>query len=353
MNAQSGPGGAGVMEGMVLAAYNRPLELRELPVPEPGPGEVLLRVTHCGICGTDLKIVTGQLPEVITLPHVPGHEIAGEVASVGPGVTGLEPGQRGVVYPYLSCGDCELCRGGRENICFRVRRLGFELPGGFARYVKLPAYNFCRTGGAVPPGEMSVLADAAATPYHALKTVGRLAPGQRLLIVGAGGLGLFAVQVARLMGARVAAADLRPGALQAAQSFGAELLVDPGHSDPRRAVLDWTRGRGVDLVLEGVGVEATFRWSIACLKRGGRLVIMGYDPVNPLPLGAKEMHYNEWTVAGTRLAPKQELVEVIELVEQGALRSVATRRRRLREANEALRELADGDRVGRIVLEVG
>jgi len=181
------------MKALVLRAYNEDLVMEELPIPSPGPMEVLVKVHYCGICGTDLKITGGKLPGIINLPHVPGHEIAGEIAALGEGVSGLRVGDRGIAYLYTTCHDCELCRTGRENICYNLRRLGFELPGGFAEYVKMPAYNFCKVAKDSKLEAMAVLTDAVATPYHALKSVAPIKEGQSVLIVGSGGLGLHAV----------------------------------------------------------------------------------------------------------------------------------------------------------------
>ncbi len=340
------------MKAMVLKEYGAPLELEEFAIPEPGPQDILLKVRFCGICGTDLKIVGGKLPDIISLPHIPGHEIAGEVVAIGDRVGDVRIGDVGIAYLYISCRDCELCRSGHENICFSVRRLGFELNGGFSEYVRLPAYNFCRIRSESSLKEMSVLTDAAVTPYHALKSIAPLRQGQKLLIVGAGGLGLHAVQLARNAGARVAVADVRKEALRRAEEFGAELVFSPAESEPRSVIMQWTGGTGVDVVLEGVGIKATFTWSLSCLKRGGTLVLMGYDPIDPLPVNAKDMHYNEWKIAGTRLSTKQDLVELIELTERGELVPVVTRTLPLEDVNAGLDDVRRGAQVGRVVLEV-
>ncbi len=340
------------MKAMVLTEFNQPLRLQDLPVPVPGPREIVVKVHYCGICGTDLKIVGGKLPGIIALPHVPGHEIAGEVASLGPGVSGLAVGDRGIAYIYAACHDCELCRSGRENICFTLKRLGFELPGGYAEYVKMPAYNFCKVAPASSLEGMSVLTDAVATPYHALKSIASVRQGQTVLIVGAGGLGLHAVQLARLAGARVAAADLRPESLEQARRYGAELLVKTSEGDPKKAILDWTGGAGVDIVLEGVGRDVTFSWSLYCLKRGGTLVIMGYDPQHPITVNTKEMHYNEWRIAGTRAATKQDLVELVAMTERGELKPVVAKVLPLEETNVGLDAVKSGEYLGRVVIKV-
>jgi len=340
------------MKAMVLNAYNEPLTLEDRPIPTLGPQEVLLKVSYCGICGTDLKIVGGKLPGIISLPHVPGHEVAGEVAAIGDGVQEIQVGDRGIAYIYVTCHNCELCRSGRENICFSLRRLGFELPGGFSQYIKIPAYNFCQVKKSSSLKEMAVLTDAVATPYHALKSIASVRQGQTVLVVGAGGLGLHAVQLARLAGARVAVVDLRDESLEQARQFGAELLVQSTRADPLKTVMDWTGGTGVDIVLEGVGQDSTFSWSLYCLKRGGTLVIMGYDPLHPLTVNSKDMHYNEWRIAGTRAATKQDLVELIALTERGLLKPVVAQVLPLADLNAGFAAVKSGTSMGRVVIQV-
>jgi 2-desacetyl-2-hydroxyethyl bacteriochlorophyllide A dehydrogenase len=340
------------MKALVLKAYNEDLVMEDLPVPSPGAMEVLVKVHYCGICGTDLKITGGKLPGIITLPHVPGHEIAGEIAALGEGVKGLSVGDKGIAYIYTTCHDCELCRSGRENICYNLKRLGFELPGGFAEYVVMPAYNFCTVAPDSKLEEMAVLTDAVATPYHALKSIAPLREGQSVLIVGSGGLGLHAVQLAKLSGARVAVADVKKDSLEMAKQYGADLIINSAEVDPKKTVLDWTEGRGVDVVLEGVGRQSTVSWSLYCLKPGGTLVIMGYDPPNPITVNTKDMHYTEWKICGTRAATKQDLVELIALTEAGKLKPVVSTILPLEKTNEGLRAVAQGQTLGRIVIKV-
>jgi len=339
------------MKAFSLERYGEPLVLKEVPDPVPGEGEVVVRVRACGICGTDLKIAKGALSSIVTLPHVPGHEIAGDIAAIGPGVRGLSVGDRGAVYFYLPCGDCRPCRSGRGNICERVTRLGFERAGGFADYVKLPASSFCRSETGLAYESLAVLPDALLTSYHAVATIGRLREGERILIVGAGGLGVHAVQFARHLGAAVAVCDPRPESLALAASLGADLLL-PGLSAETTARLRaWTGGAGVDLVIEGSGNGDTFAAALHALGRGGRLVIMGYDTSRPHPLDSMAMHYNEWTVSGSRVGTMSELRDVMGLVERGIIRTVISTVLPMSELNAGLALLAKGGAPGRIVLE--
>jgi propanol-preferring alcohol dehydrogenase len=339
------------MKAFVLREYNREMSLETVGDPVPGPFEIILRVKACGVCGTDLKIVSGKIPPpIVTLPHTLGHEIAGEVVAIGSAVQNVSVGQKGIAYFYIGCKDCEMCRTGRENVCFSIKRLGFELPGGFAEFVKMPSYNFCpfSDGGSI--NEMAVLADAVVTSYHALKTMAEVKAGQDVLIMGTGGLGIHAVQIARLMGARVIAVARRESPLKLASELGADFVIDSSEEDSSRKVLEITQGRGVDVVIENVGSSQSMKWSLPCLKRRGHLVLVGYDPSDPYPLNAMEMHYNEWIICGSRVSTKQELLEVIHLVERGKIKPVVSQLFNWKQANEAIKEIQKKTGVGRTVL---
>lgn len=338
------------MKCMVLHEYSKPLVIEHRPVPVPGRGEVLLKVEACGMCGTDIKITTGKLPHIVTLPHVPGHEIAGQVVETGEGVENITPGQRGIAYFYLACHDCAQCRNGQENICSTISRLGFEHDGGYAEYVVIPAYGLCPIPDDGDAAEYAVLTDAVLTPFHSLVTLGGIHPGMSLLIVGAGGLGLHALQIAKLAGAHVIAADTRNEALEYAKRFGADAVINPKDTDMVSFVMEYTANQGVDVIFEGVGIEATFVPALQTLRKGGTLLLTGYDPLKSFPLDSLGMHYNEWTIRGTRLGTKDELLRLIELTRQERLKPLVSKRFKFTEANKALEELKHGDVVGRIVL---
>jgi propanol-preferring alcohol dehydrogenase len=340
------------MRAFVLREYHRDMVLEDVKEPIPDPHEIILKVRSCGVCHTDTKIISGQIPSpYIKLPHIIGHEISGDIVAIGSEVKNVAVGQRGLVYHYVTCGHCEMCRRGRENLCFFTKRLGFELPGGMAEYVKLPADNICLFNESVDFGKMAIVPDAIATPYHALKTLAEIKAGQDVLIVGAGGLGIHAIQIANLMGGQVIAGDRRKDALELARQLGAEFVIDTSSENPLERVMEITQGKGVHAVIEIVGSPQTLQWSLPSLRRGGRLVLVGYAPSNPFPLNSMDMHYNEWVILGSKASTRQELLEVIDLMERGKIKAIVSKEVTWTEANEVLREILEGRVSGRTVLK--
>ena len=338
------------MKAMILREYHRPLELVEVDTPRPMRGQILLKVKACGICHSDLKIYRGEIPPpLVVLPHVPGHEVAGEVAMVGEGVSDVNEGDVGVVYLYVPCRQCDSCIIGQENLCVHLKRVGFDLQGGFAEYLLVPSYSFCPFKKGLPFHEMAILGDAVATPYHAITRLADVKVGQNVLIVGVGGLGIHGVQIAKLCGARVIAVDKDQEALGLAERFKADVTMKP-EGDLVERVRDLTDGRGVDAVIEVVGAPETLGWSLPSLKKGGTLVLVGYAPGRPFAVDSMAMHYNEWNIIGARLSTKAELLDVIKLVESGQIRPLVTRTYPFQQTNEALEVLSKGKTVGRIAL---
>ncbi len=341
------------MNAMVLREYNNSLVMEKVSDPCPLPDEVVVKVHGAGMCYTDIKIVAGQLSKFIKLPHIPGHEIAGEIVETGKNVKNLKPGHKGVVYSIIGCGDCLYCRSGKENLCINTRRIGFEENGGFAEYVKLPAYNFCPFNSSMPFEKMAILPDAVGTPYHAFKEIANPGSAQSVLIVGAGGLGIHAVQLAKHKGSYVIVCDIKNDALELAKKYGADVCFNlKNENDIVSAVYNATAGLGADIVLEGVGKEITFSWSLRCLKKGGTLIVMGYDPVNKVPVPFIDMHNNEWKIAGTKITTKQDLLEVIDLVDNGIIDPVVTRVINLGEINSGLDLVRNHEIPGRVCVKI-
>ncbi|HBY95924.1 MAG TPA: zinc-binding dehydrogenase [Chloroflexi bacterium] len=340
------------MRALVLEEYGRPPVLREVARPEPGPQDVLVRVRANGLCATDLKMIAGHI-RTITLPHIMGHEVAGEVVETGPEVTHLRPGDPVVVHVYIGCGLCVSCRTGRENLCPGVRRLGFELAGGFGEYLRVPARNAFRVAPSVPLEQASILSGSLATAYHGLKHKGRIQLGDTVVIVGVGGLGVHAVQLARALGGRVIAADVVDEKLEAARAYGADAVINSAREDLPTRVRELTGGEGAEVVTEfvaGSGLPAVLRQCLSCLRPGGRLVVAGYQYGHLLRVDTADLVYGQWELLGTRSSTKQDLVEVIRLVESGTVRPVVSTCYPIDEVATALDRLQRTPPLGRIVL---
>lgn len=342
------------MRNMAVVQFGRPLAPVDLEVPRPGPGEALVRVLACGVCRSDLKIAGGLMPFSITqhLPHVPGHEVSGEVAEVGPGVE-LHRGQRVVVHNYWGCGHCPYCVEGHENLCDALRGwVGFTTPGGFEEFLVVPADHLLPVPDSVDPLQAATVSCALGTAYHAVVTRGQVRAGETVAVVGTGGVGLYALQVARAAGARAVAVDLREQALEAAREVGADAAVDP--SGAPGAVTRLTRGRGADVVVDCVGSGAASSLALELVRKGGRVVQVGYvtDPSLYPPLPTDRVVLREVQVVGSRYVTRPELAKALDLVGSGALRPVVSRVVDLEQANEALEDVRAGRAVGRVVVRV-
>jgi D-arabinose 1-dehydrogenase-like Zn-dependent alcohol dehydrogenase len=266
-------------------AASRALVLEDVPVPAPGPGEVLVRVRACGICLSDVHLLDGSLPT--SLPVVtPGHEAAGVVERVGAGVPRWAPGARVVLSAGKPCGACAPCARGRgERSCLRAQIMGFDYDGAWAEYVVVPYGNLTPVPDGIPLEQAAILADAVSTPYAGLVDRGGLRAGESVGLWGIGGLGVHAVQIARMVGAApIVAVDTLPAARARALAFGADVALDPAAGDVRRAVLAATDGVGLDLAVDLVGANAVLAQAARCLARHGRVVMIGLSQ-DPIQLG--------------------------------------------------------------------
>ena len=332
-----------------MKEYNAPLVLEERPVPHPGPGEAVIRVRACGLCGTDLKIAAGRLPDT-RVPVIMGHEAAGEVIAVGPGARGLRAGDRVVAHLYLTCGQCEHCRSGRETLCVHLAgRLGFQVDGGFAEYLRLPGECLLQLGESVDFAEGALLGDAVGTAFRALHRRARLAPGDTAVIIGVGGVGVHAVQVARAIGARPIAVDVTADRLAMAISCGADagLLFSDRLEEELRELLG---DQGAHVVLDTVGKPEVMEAAVRMVRPGGCLVAVGYHPGEFFRLDPTRVVLDELSIIGSRACTREDVRAVIRLVNRGLVRPVVTRRFPLEAVNEAMAELAANRIAGRAVV---
>jgi 2-desacetyl-2-hydroxyethyl bacteriochlorophyllide A dehydrogenase len=320
----------------------KPLVVEEIPRPQPGPGEVLVRVKACGICGSDIHIVYEGVTPTAFQPIILGHEFSGEVAGLGPGVSGWREGDRVAVNCIVSCGRCRHCRAGREQICLERRLLGIHLNGGLAEYAVAPAENLVLLPENIPFDQGAILTDAVATPYHALTKRGRLDPGETVAIIGCGGLGLHAVQLAKVLGAGlVVGLDVSEIALERARTRGADRVIRTDQHDPTAAIREATGGEGIDLAVECIGRPETIALATAGLRIGGRAVIVGLgaEPIACLP--PTEFVRREIELLGSYAFTTREIVELVALTACGKLRLAdsVSRRISLEEINQGLEAL--------------
>lgn len=338
------------MKAAVFHAAHTPLTLEELPTPEPAPGEVLVKVAACGVCHTDLHYLDHGTPTFKAPPMVLGHEVAGTIAALGQGVTALAAGDRVLLPAVLSCGRCVFCRTGRENICEHGTMLGNHINGGYAEYLVVPARDLFKLPDDVPLVEGSVIADAVTTPFHAVVRRGKVVPGDWVVVIGCGGVGLSMIQIATAVGGRVIAVDVRDGKLDTATRFGAAAVFNAaGRPKLDRDIRELTGG-GADVVFEAVGTAATQASALAMVRTGGRLVLVGFSP-EPLPLNAGRVMFREMDILGSLGCRPVDYPRAIEMVRRGSVRllDMVTHRFPLERIEEALAVLRGGDAIRVVV----
>ncbi len=337
-----------MMRAAQLTGYREPLHLVELPVPDPGRGEVRVRVQACGVCGSDLFLQKGGFDSV--LPVVPGHEAAGMIDAVGPGVDGWFPGDQAALYYITTPPGDTYAAAGRPNVSPEVRRMGVDVDGAFAEFVLRPVEALVRPAAPVDPPVLAVLTDAVATPLHALKRVAHLAAGETLVVLGIGGLGSNAVQLGKVFGARVIAVSRSAAKLRLAQELGADEVVSAGESDPVDAVRGLTGGWGAEVVIQCVGSPRQDEQAIAMAGPAGRVALVGVS-VEPFSVRSADFVWRELSVLGSRGFIPADIQDAINMYLSGTIRAdhLVAAVRPLEEANEALDDLREG-RVLRSVL---
>jgi propanol-preferring alcohol dehydrogenase len=339
------------MRALVLEQFGGPFVPKDVPTPAIAPHEALVRVRNVGVCGTDVKIRANRMGLGV-IPLIMGHEIAGEVAEVGSEVRGFAPGDRVIVNFYVTCGRCQFCRVGRDTLCVEMRQHGFSMDGGFAEYLKTPGVNLCKVPANVPLEHACILGDAVATSYHAITKRAQVRPGTTLALIGVGGVGLHALQMAKMAGGWVIAVDVNDARLELARTLGADAVVDARSGPFHEAVRKLTDGQGVDVVLEFVANQQTLPSSYRSVKRAGRLVFVGYTPELPMSVMPHELVRNELEIVGSRANTKQELQETMDLVARGRIKPIVDRIFPLAEIEGAFDALREGRCLGRNVLAI-
>ncbi len=330
------------MKAMVLNGYHEELVLQDIEVPEPKAGEILVKVAATGLCGTDLKVIKGLIP-VGPLPHILGHEIAGTVVGLGEGADPSLMGKRVALHLYNSCGVCKPCKEGAYNMCATVPpRLGFELPGGLGEYVTCKAHLAVEIPDQVSFTDACVVPCAILTIYHAMQKA-NIKQGDRVALLGVGGLGIHGVQFLPSMGAEVTAVDVIPEKLEMARQLGAQhaILYDEFASN----------GEKYDVIVDMIGrVQFAHDNFNDKLDRSGRYILISFVGGNENSFDAQHMAMDECQILGVRNGTINDMREALDLVARGILKPIIDRVVPLDQTNEALDLLRAGKVMGRVVV---
>jgi 2-desacetyl-2-hydroxyethyl bacteriochlorophyllide A dehydrogenase len=340
------------MKAVVFAQHGAPNVLRNTDVPEPAihPTEVLVRVRACALNHLDLWVRRGIPGVPIPLPHIPGSDIAGEVAKVGQRVTHVHVGEKVILSPGISCGHCAACLAGNDNLCRAYTLFGYMVDGGCAEFVSAPEVNVMPMPPRLSFEEAAAVPLVFLTAWHMLITRAQLKPSEEVLVLGAGsGVGSAAIQIAKVAGARVIATASGEAKLQKAKELGADELIDHSKQKISDEVKRLTHRRGVDVVFEHVG-EATWSQSIASLAVNGRLVTCGATTGHDAKIDLRYLFSRHISLLGSYMGSKGELYAVMELVNRGQLHPVIDKVMPLEHCAEAHARLEHREQFGKIVL---
>lgn len=326
----------------------------ESETPVPSGTEVLVKTLACGVCHSDIHLHDGGFElgggkrlEVGREGQVLGHEIYGEVVAVGPDAEGVQVGDRRVVYPWIGCGECAVCQRGDEHLCTPGRALGIIVNGGFASHVMIPHAKYLFDKGAVADSLAATYACSGLTAYGAIKKLGELAEGDEVVIIGAGGVGMMAIQIARAMGMDPIVVDIDPAKLEAAQQLGVSRTYDSSQMDTAKAIRKATGGAYA--ALDFVGAEASVNYGLTTLRKGGMLVVVGlYGGALTMPIPFLPM--NARMIQGSYVGSPEDMAALMEMVREGKIAPIEIHERPLAEASDALADLKAGKVKGRQVL---
>jgi D-arabinose 1-dehydrogenase-like Zn-dependent alcohol dehydrogenase len=350
------------MRAMQIIEWGKPLEARDYPDPEPKGEEVLLRVEAAGVCHSDVHIWDGYFDlggggkvtldqRGVKLPFTMGHEIAGEVAALGPDATGVAVGDKRVVYPWIGCGHCAVCRRGEELLCLTPQTLGTRRAGGYGTHVIVPHARYLVDHKGVPQDLAATYTCSGITAFSALKkTRGHVGRDDHLVIIGAGGVGGSAVHIApAAVDGKVIVADIDGEKRAHARQMGAVATIDNAAPDAVQQVMTATGG-GAAAAIDFVGSPKTMEFGINVLRKGGKLVMVGLYG-GALPISTVSFPFKMMTIEGSYVGTLDDLKELMALVQAGKVAPIPLERRPAEQASEALSDLKAGGKVrGRVVL---
>ena len=339
------------MKAAVFYGPDQPLKVEEVPDPTPGPGEVLVKVAGCGVCHTDLHYIDHGVPTFKQPPLILGHETSGTIAGIGSGVVGWQEGDRVLLPAVYGCGQCAMCRTGRENVCERMVMFGNNVDGGYAEYILAPAKDGLALPEEIPLVAGAIIADAVTTPFHAVVNRGRVRPGDRVVVFGCGGIGLNVVQIAAALGASVIAVDIIDEKLQWAQRLGAEKTLNSKEYERVDKEIRKLTGGGADIGFEAIGNPTTQAQTFASLRTGGRFVMVGYS-AEKMSLDAGRVMYREMEIIGSLGCRAVDYPRVLDLARLGKIKveELVTATYPLHEINSAFDGLRRGEGIRSVVV---
>jgi NADPH:quinone reductase-like Zn-dependent oxidoreductase len=328
------------------------LEYSEIPTPEPGPGEVLVHLKTAALNHLDLWTREGWPGIKLKYPHIPGADGAGEVAEVGNGVTGWKAGDRVVINSNLSCGHCEYCIAGKDNMCRTWELIGENVRGTYAEYVLVPAANLYPLPEDFAEREAAAAALVFHTAWHSLITRGKLRPAESVLVVGvSGGVNSASIQIAKLAGATVYVVGSNSEKLNLAKSLGADYLIDRSQEENwSKTIYELTGKRGVDVVVDNIGT--TFSLSFRAARKGGRILTVGNTGSPKFEFDNRYMFAKHLSLLGSSMGTRSDFATVMDLVFTGKLKPVLDRDYPLSEARAAHERLEKGEQLGKITLSI-
>ena len=356
------PGRMGEMtmtEKMKAARFyevGEPLRIDRIPVPKLGPGDVLVEIKACGICGSDVHIVYEGVTPTAYTPMTLGHEPSGIIFGIGSEVKDWKIGDRVTINPFLTCGQCINCLSGNSQVCLSRRVIGIHTEGGLAEFLKVPAKNLVYLPENIPFDQGGIIVDAVATPFHAVTNRGGLKAGGKVAVFGCGGLGVHGVQIAKVSGASlVIAVDAIDSVLERAKKVGADEVINPRKENPVEKIKEMTGGMGVDLAVEFVGLKETIEQAVRSVRVGGRIVVVGLGPETIFLPPPTTFVRTELSFLGSYGSTTLEIQNVVDLVTSGKLdlSDSITERFPLEEVNKGLDHLHK--KIGnpiRIVIEI-
>lgn len=338
----------GKMKAAFLRSFHQGLTLEETDIPKIGPDDVLVKVKASGLCASDLHIIDGMLPTV-KLDYIPGHELAGEICELGENVTEYKVGQHIVAAIDVICGHCRFCRTGQTHLCTSLKRIGFEKNGSHEEYCVVPKDNVFPISESIPFEQAAVIPDALVCMYHAIKDKGQVKAGDKVLILGVGGLGLQGIQIAKYFGAEVYATSRQDKKLELSKKFGADVVVNTSKCDLQSEIEKVTNGEMCDVIFDNIGIKSSIEASLKMLRPGGKIIVVGYAD-SEFVANYQDVVIKEKEIIGIRGSSRQNLVDAIRMVEKGIVTPYIYKTYQLEQINEALDDLRNGNSLGRTVV---